>query len=279
MTALGFLKTVDASYVTEEELTTTLADYATIANADSILQGNLSNYYNKTIIDADFQTQFGMTFYSTTEEFLAMLADYEAIVDLDTDVAALGYLKTVDGAYVTESELATALNDYTTTEDMQLGLGQTLGAYQEIANLATDVAALGYAQSSAVYTKSASDDKYETKTGLNLDVEGLGFARTINHLTETQSDARYQTIADMSAYVTTTTFNSEMSGYYTSGMMDTILDENFYTKTASDTTFQTKAAMSDYVSISNLPAMFLALCQQDDEDYVSWSVISGCSYA
>jgi len=75
-------------------------------------------------------------------------------------VAALGFLKTVDGIYVTETELATTLADYSTTTDSALAMGQALSSYQTIANLASDVAALGYAPSTDVYTKTAADSVF-----------------------------------------------------------------------------------------------------------------------
>ena len=42
---------------------------------------------------------------------------------MDTDVSALGYLKTVDGVYITETELATTLADYSTTTDSVMAMG------------------------------------------------------------------------------------------------------------------------------------------------------------
>jgi len=61
-------------------------------------------------------------------------------------------------------------------------------------------------------------------------------------------------------------------------LAEDVVAAGFLTQNQVELTYQTIAGMSDYVSLSNLPAMFLALCQQGDETYVSWSVIAGCSY-
>ena len=89
---------------------------------------------------------------------------------MDTAIGTLGYLKTVDGVYITETELNTALDFYNTTA--------------EVAEYATTY--------------------YEQKADLDVDVAALGFLKTIDgvYITETELTTTlgdYATIANADA--------------------------------------------------------------------------------
>ena len=78
-------------------------------------------------------------------------------------------MKSVDGVYITETELATTLADYRTAAAADVYAAQLLEDYPTTTEL-----------TAAHYTKTESDAKYPTKTALDTDISALGFMKTVN---------------------------------------------------------------------------------------------------
>ena len=91
----------------------------------------------------------------------------------------MGYLKTVDGVYITETELNTALDFYNTTAEVA---DYATTYYEQKADLDTDVSALGFLKTiNGVYiTESELAAAHYTKTEIDTNI-----------YTKTQSDTTF----------------------------------------------------------------------------------------